>query len=53
MLNVGFLVLIESDWNLKAHDGNFTASPDFVLIESDWNLKQSPGSTAVPPEPKY
>ena len=34
-----FLVLIESDWNLKGINGDTHKFAEIVLIESDWNLK--------------
>ena len=34
-----FLVLIESDWNLKQCSKKICTEPYRVLIESDWNLK--------------
>ena len=36
-----FLVLIESDWNLKNTLEEHTALDTVVLIESDWNLKDT------------
>ena len=36
------VVLIESDWNLKAFQPGVTFVNFSVLIESDWNLKQFP-----------
>ena len=33
------IVLIESDWNLKAETQAQTSIAIEVLIESDWNLK--------------
>ena len=34
-----YLVLIESDWNLKKYSQADVDSTVAVLIESDWNLK--------------
>ena len=36
---VAFLVLIESDWNLKDLSQLYKIDCMSVLIESDWNLK--------------
>ena len=37
-----YMVLIESDWNLKTKYGLPSTSTVRVLIESDWNLKEEP-----------
>ena len=38
-LHMEYMVLIESDWNLKYGRENAISRDDLVLIESDWNLK--------------
>ena len=39
-----WIVLIESDWNLKFKRNELLTITNVVLIESDWNLKTPNGA---------